>query len=591
MNPAASEGRAGADGGGGSERDARNRGLLAGLLAACVMTAVMAVLRLTTGVLSLPEILGEGIFTLMPAALFSAVLDVMQRAAKPTLFAGLFVGQIVVGGLLGRWYATGARDPAARGPAALGWQRALRMALVVWLVLGVLVMPVLGVGLFGSVVRAGPVVVGAQMLAAFGSFAAALVLLYRVLESLARGQQHEARVERRAALAKLGAGVAVIAAGGYAWRSLVGGGPSTEAPAPTSAPNAVADGGPAQTGGSPQASGTGAAPASDPPGPIAPPRRGIPPLDAPAVPMTVPPNAVAPVPFNVANLTPEVRTADDFYTVSKNFVDPKVELAGWQLRIDGLVERPETLAYADVTSLAAHSDYYALQCISNLVGGDLWGSAHWKGVRLLDLLTRTGLKPGVRDVVFHAADDYTDSIPIDVALRPDALLAYEMNGEVLTKEHGYPARLLIPGIYGMKNVKWITRIELVDYDFKGYWMQRGWSDRATYQTSSRIDVPRNRATLPPGPTTLAGVAFAGDRGIDKVEVSLDDGTSWQDAQLKPALSQNAWNLWALEADLKPGTYQVKVRATDGNGALQTAKPSDPLPDGATGYHAITLRIG
>ena len=151
--------------------------------------------------------------------------------------------------------------------------------------------------------------------------------------------------------------------------------------------------------------------------------------------------------------------------------------------------------------------------------------------------------------------------------------------------------MLIPGIYGMKNVKWITRIEVVDYDFKGYWMQRGWSDRATYQTSSRIDVPKDRATLQPGEVTLAGVAFAGDRGIDKVEVSLDDGQTWQEAQIKPGLSQNAWNLWALKATLQAGTYPVKVRATDGNGDLQTAKLSDPLPDGATGYHSVLLRVG
>jgi hypothetical protein len=166
-----------------------------------------------------------------------------------------------------------------------------------------------------------------------------------------------------------------------------------------------------------------------------------------------------------------------------------------------------------------------------------------------------------------------------------------MNGEPLTKEHGYPARLLIPGIYGMKNVKWITRIELVDYDFKGYWMQRGWSDPAPYQTASRIDVPRNRATLPAGTVQIAGVAFAGARGIDKVEVSLDDGTTWRDAQLKPALAQNAWNLWLLETTLESGTYPLKVRATDGNGDVQTFRDSDPLPNGATGWHSVLLRVG
>lgn len=143
----------------------------------------------------------------------------------------------------------------------------------------------------------------------------------------------------------------------------------------------------------------------------------------------------------------------------------------------------------------------------------------------------------------------------------------------------------------MKNVKWITRIELVDYDFKGYWMQRGWSDAAPYQTSTRIDVPADRQQLPPGLVALGGVTFAGYRGIEKVEVSLDGGATWEAAMLKPALSQNAWNLWVLKKELGPGTYQVRARAMDGNGDLQTEREQDPLPDGATGYHSILLRVG
>ncbi len=210
---------------------------------------------------------------------------------------------------------------------------------------------------------------------------------------------------------------------------------------------------------------------------------------------------------------------------------------------------------------------------------------------LAELLAEAGVRANVYKAKFRCADDYEDSITLDRALDPDTLVVTGMNGALLTPDHGFPARLIVPGIYGMKNVKWVTRIEVVDYDFKGYWMQRGWSDKATYQTSSRIDVPKNRASLTVGQIALAGVAFAGDRGIDKVEVSLDDGKSWQEAQIKPALSHNAWNLWVLNTRLEPGTYQVKVRATDGNGELQTAKPSDPLPDGATGYHSALLRVG
>jgi len=546
-----------------------SRGLIAGILAACVMAMVMAVLRLTTDVLSLPEIIGEGIVGLMPGVVFSTLLDVMQKAAKPTLFAGIFLGQILAGALFGRWFAH----------AEPSWGRAAKLAVVVWLVIGVVVLPVLRVGLFGSAVRAGPLVVGAQLLLAFVSFAVALVLIYQVLDSLASSRHDQARADRRSALAKLGAGVLVIAAGGYGWRSLVGS--ATEAPGPPAAGSAETP------------SAASSAPASAPAAASAPATRGrgIPPLDAPPIPMTVAPGAPAAVPFAVPKLTPEVLPAKDFYIISKNFLDPSVAVASWKLTIDGLVERPTTLSFADVSGLPAHSDYYTLQCISNLVGGDLWGNAHWKGVRLVELLTRTGLKPGVRKVIFHAADDYTDSIPIDIALRPDTLLAYEMNGEPLTKEHGFPARLLIPDIYGMKNVKWVTRVEVVDYDYKGYWMQRGWSDKATYQTSSRVDVPVNRATLPVGEITLAGVAFAGARGIDKVEVSLDDGKLWQAAALKPALSQNAWNLWVLHANVEAGTYSVKVRAMDGTGELQMPEIRDPLPDGATGYHSILLRVG
>jgi len=590
----------------GARRDhprsgARGDGFFLGLLAALLMTAVMAALRLTTDVLSLPEILGETFITVMPAPMFSAILDVLQRAAKPTLYVGIFVGQLVVGGLLGRWYLAG--EPT--------WRRALKLALVVWLVVGGLALPVVGAGLFGSAVRAGGLVVGTQLLVAFVSFAASLVLLGRALAPAA-ATRGGARASRRTALATLAGGVAAVAAGGYAWRTLLGGANRPTAAAPEAV--AGASGGATATGPTDAGAGAGdAAPAVfDVPGsqpaatavdPIAGaspatsgapgtgPRRGIPPLDAPSVSMTVAPGTAAPAPFNIPNLAPEVMAAGDFYTVSKNLLDPRIDGASWKLTIDGLVERPTTLALADVAALPSHSDYYTLLCISNTVGGDLWGNAHWKGVRLVDLLAATGLRPGVRKVVFHAEDGYTDSVLLDAALRPDTLLAYEMNGEALTKEHGFPARLLIPGIYGMKNVKWITRIELVDYDFKGYWMQRGWSDRAPYQTSSRIDVPRSRATPTVGELAIAGVAFAGDRGIDNIEVSLDDGRTWRVAELKPSLGTNAWNLWALTVTLDAGTYPLKVRATDGTGEIQPARDTDPLPNGATGWHSALIRVG
>jgi hypothetical protein len=302
------------------------------------------------------------------------------------------------------------------------------------------------------------------------------------------------------------------------------------------------------------------------------------------------PGAPNPPPFDVKGLSSEVTLTRDFYTVSKNFFDPKVDVFGWSLTIDGLVEQPMTLDYAGIKALPSTSDFYTLQCISNPVGGDLWGNAHWTGVKLRDLLLQAGPKAGVRKVVFHAADDYTDSITLDRAMHPQAILAYEMNGAPLESSHGFPARLLIPNIYGMKNVKWIKRIELVDFDFKGFWMERGWSDAAPYQVSSRIDAPESSANSIPGTVVLGGVAFAGERGIRKIEVSADGGATWVPGQLKSRLADNTWQLWTATLELQPGKYYLKVRATDGLGTLQTEKEAEPLPDGATGYHTVSVVV-
>jgi DMSO/TMAO reductase YedYZ molybdopterin-dependent catalytic subunit len=546
------------------------------------MAAAMVVLRLTTATPQLPEILGEAIVGVMPAPVFSFLLDNLRTAAKPTLYVIIGIGMLVVGGLLGKGFAYG--EPT--------WTRALKLAAVVWAVIGLLVLPLLGAGLFGTGVRAGLPRLSIQLALVVGSYAGALLLLLRATEPHVPAPALARR--RRLALGGLVGGLAALVAGGAAWWAIRGTGSGSGIPGnadPDREPQAV-DAAPSPTVSNPAADADADAVVA--PSPVAAARgpvRGVPSIDAPAVPMTVQASQAAPPPFDVPKLSYEVLASDDFYTVSKNLIDPGVDMASWSLKIDGLVERPGTFTYADLTSLPSYSDYYTLQCISNGVGGDLWGNAHWKGVRLVELLSRVGLKPGIRKVVFHADDGYTDSIVLDAALRPDTLLAYEMNGAPLAKEHGYPARLLVPGIYGMKNVKWITRIELVDHDFKGYWMLRGWSDAAPYNTATRIDVPANRAQVDPGEVALGGVTFAGFRGIQRVEVSLDDGRSWEEALLKPALSQNAWSLWAFKKTLTPGTYSVKVRAVDGNGDVQTDREQDSLPDGATGYHAILLRVG
>jgi DMSO/TMAO reductase YedYZ molybdopterin-dependent catalytic subunit len=289
---------------------------------------------------------------------------------------------------------------------------------------------------------------------------------------------------------------------------------------------------------------------------------------------------------NIDNLALEVTPTADFYQVSKNAFDPDVDAKRWKLEITGLVENPFSLTYDEIRSLPSVEQYATLACISNEVGGDLIGNALWRGARLKDLLETAGLKEGVVDIALKAGDDYTDSIPLDRAVNEATLLVYEMNGEPLTPTHGFPLRLLVPGIYGMKNVKWITRIEAVSYDLKGYWQRRGWNDRAEYKTMSRIDAPDDTVK---GEAIIAGIAFAGDRGISRVEVSTDGGKVWQEATIKAPLSPIAWALWQKAwAPAQPGKRRLLVRATDGRGMTQTAQYAPPDPDGSSGYHSKTI---
>jgi DMSO/TMAO reductase YedYZ molybdopterin-dependent catalytic subunit len=516
------------------------------------MTLAMGVLRLTADLISLPELLGEGIIRTLPAEVFSALLDLLLKAAKPTLLVCILVGQLLLGGLFGRIYG--------RAPS---WRRALAIVGVTWAVLGLVILPLLRLGVFGGALSAGPPAVAISLAAVFLLYAAALVWLHRLLLPAATGPAGPGSPARRSMLAKLGLSLAALAIGGYGWRAL------------TSGPAAAGPSSP--SGGRTVDPAAGGAATADP-------------AQTATAAFSPAPGQPAEARFAIKGLSPEVTPTKEFYTVSKNFLDPTVDGQTWKLTIDGLVDRPTTYDFETIKQLPSVSDFYTLQCISNPVGGDLWGNAHWKGVRLRDLLTAAGLQAGIRKVVFHAADDYTDSITLERALDADAILAYEMNGAPLDKSHGFPARLLIPNIYGMKNVKWLTRIELVDYDFKGYWMQRGWDDAAPYKTSSRVDTPKTRQDPSSGEIPIAGVAFAGQRGIRAVEYSLDDGQTWQPAEVKPALATNTWQLWAARPTLAQGRYTIRVRATDGKGALQTSINRDSLPDGASGYDIAVIFV-
>jgi len=292
----------------------------------------------------------------------------------------------------------------------------------------------------------------------------------------------------------------------------------------------------------------------------------------------------------VAGLTPEVTDNDSFYNVDINIVKPSVDHIKWRLKVKGLVDTPYSLDYGTLQSdFEVVEIAHTLTCISNEVGGDLISTAVWRGVRLRDVLERAGIGEEVVDVVFRGAEGYSDSIALEKALEDTTLVVFGMNGEALPREHGFPARIIVPGIYGMKNVKWLVEIELVDHDYQGYWMQKGWSDVASIKTGSRIDVPRDieRVSLP---AMAAGIAWAGDRGIKRVEISDDGGNNWKEAMLKRALSPLTWRLWAADIDPGKGRRKILVRAVDGDGNIQSAELAEPHPDGASGLDSAAFEV-
>ncbi len=298
----------------------------------------------------------------------------------------------------------------------------------------------------------------------------------------------------------------------------------------------------------------------------------------------------------IKGLPPEITPSDKFYVISKNpsGLDPKLDAAKWSLEITGLVAKPVKLTYEQIRALPSFARYHTLECISNEVGGDLIGNALWKGVRFRDVIGAAGgLNPKAIRFALRAADGYTEGIPVVDAMSADTMLAYEMNGERLPYNHGFPVRMLTPGLFGMKNPKWLTKIEAVSTQFTGYWQASGWSDEAVVKTTSIFYVPKERTVTmtPAGEVEMGGVAYSGDREIQEVEVSPDNGKTWTKAELKPALGKFTWVLWAaVWKPAGPGQYTFKVRARDGTGLLQTVKDEPTLPDGASGYHTIRIRV-
>lgn len=291
--------------------------------------------------------------------------------------------------------------------------------------------------------------------------------------------------------------------------------------------------------------------------------------------------------LGVNGLSPVIVPNSDFYRIDTAFSVPRVDLQDWTLSIRGRVDRPYDITYYDLLDMRMVERDVTLSCVSNEVGGNLVGNARWLGVPLAEVLNRAGVQDDAEQVVGRSVDDFTVGFPVEAVFDGrEALVAVGMNGEPLPFEHGFPARLVVAGLYGyVSATKWLSEIELTGWDnFDAYWIPRGWSKEAPIKTQSRIDTPRFNTVVEPGPTAVAGVAWAPSRGISKVEVQLGADAPWVEAELSEALSVNAWVQWKVEWDAPVGTHKLRVRATDGTGELQAEEPSRPDPDGATGWH-------
>ncbi|HEX5732212.1 MAG TPA: molybdopterin-dependent oxidoreductase [Blastocatellia bacterium] len=501
-------------------------GLLAGFIAALVMTFVMLVLRYLLGLATPAELFGDRIAPTFNPGEFLQLLQQFggYNELKQAGAGSVLAGQIVVGTLGGLIYASLA------GRGRRGFIFACVFVGLFWIVSLIVLWPVLETSYLGLPPAWATITNATGLLLSYVSYGAALLFAYRFMTSnepiKERAITAGPPIKRRVFIAST-AGVAVAAATFGLLYKL----------------------------------------------------------------------------FQIATFSydgkqyigPEVQPitpTEDFYTVTKNVIDPEVARSVWRLEVTGMVEQPRDYSYADLRALPVTTQETTLMCISNWVGGGLMSNAVWRGVPLRSLIEAASPRAGVVEVMFRAVDGYTDTIPYEKAMEESTFVAYEMNEAPLTQTHGFPARIVVPGMYGEKSVKWVTRIELVDHDAKGFYEQQGWGPDFVVPTRSRFDFPYYDQEIKFQPAiTLKGIAFGGDRGVSRVEVSTDGGRAWNEARIDYPGSRLTWALWSY--DWRPasaGEYKLVVRATDGTGAPQIAEDRSTVPQGATGYHRVTVRL-
>ena len=286
---------------------------------------------------------------------------------------------------------------------------------------------------------------------------------------------------------------------------------------------------------------------------------------------------------------------DLFYCVTKNVIDPKVNVDLWHLEVNGLVQNPATYRFQDLKGFNQVEQETTLMCISNGLDAGLISNAVWKGMTLRDLIDPAGPMADTKRVRLFGVDNYTDTIPLEKALDPTTLLVWEMNGHSLADRHGYPLRAIVPGYFGEKHVKWLTRIELTGDDAKGFYENQGWGPDFITPTRSRIDVPDHESRFSlgqlSGPIEVKGMAYGGDRGISRAEISDDDGETWIDAKIHYPGTKLSWALWSYDWQPDgPDDYTLVVRATDGEGEVQEFEEDRGWFSGVTGFHKIIVHV-
>lgn len=504
-----------------------------GVVAGCAFLVVELLARLVAGVPSVPELLQDRLVVLAPGPVFSFVLDRLYYLGKPLFFTGMLVLQLVLAGV--------------GGVVVARWRRPAALAAILWLLTGFVVFPIFGRGVFANQVS-----VAVATLIAFGAYALALVYyggapMGSAIRTTAESAETTgnplggpANPERRLLL---GGGVSLLATI-VLGREVIGALPTVTSNAATTTSNPAT---PSPTSGIAAASST-------------------------------------PLPAGVTPIS-------DFYEVSKNLVDPVVSAKSWHLTVDGLVDHPLSLTYEQILAQPSVVAYRTLECISNPVGGNLISNGRWRGTRMADLLNQAKIQSGADVVNFTGVDGYTESMPLAKALDPTTLLAYHLDDQPLPAKHGFPLRVLGTGTYGMKNPKWLRRMEVAKTASTGFWVQQGWSKTAIVQTMSEFTEPPQGHQAKVGPVAVKGVAFSGARGIRQVEVSTDSGKTWQAAHLESSLGRFTWVIWDFPwHPTKPGNYSLVVRATDGTGQVQTSRTMDTFPDGATGYDQINVTL-